>query len=65
MAKPFQAKQLQGNTSFVITAHVQGKHIYLNLGLGPTPSAPKQWKSDVHGSQGLKPCKREIATDEV
>ena len=31
---------------------------------GPTPSAPKQWNSDVD-VESLKPCQREIATDEI
>ena len=45
-------------------AHAPGLHTWPSPGLlrlapGPTPSAPKQWKSDV------KPCQREIATDEI
>ena len=33
------------------------------LAPGRTPSAPKQWKQDVHVKK--EPCQCEIATDEI
>ena len=47
MAKPFQALMFRSYTNAIITAHAPGQHIGLSPGL-PTPSAPKEWKSDVH-----------------
>ena len=36
------------------------------LAPGPTPSSPKQWKSDVHvKTQEFEPCQREISTDGI
>ena len=67
MAKSFGAKLIRGNTIAIITAHLPGQHMWLSdawvLTLGPIPSTPKQWKSDVCvRTSYLKPRQHEIAT---
>ena len=52
MAMSCQSLLLQGYTISIITvyyhAHVPGHLMWASLAPGPTPSAPKQWMSDVH-----------------
>ena len=40
--------QLLGSTIAIISAHVPSPHILASAGKGPSPSSPKQWKSDGH-----------------
>ena len=67
MATPFQALLLRGYTTAIITAHAPGpynvrSHVRCTCGRVlapcPTPSAPKQWKSDVLIK--VKHCQREM-----
>ena len=48
IAKPSQALLLCGYTVAIITAHAPGRTSGRVQAPGPTPSAPKQRKSDVH-----------------
>ena len=41
-------KKLRGNKIAIITANALGHHMLVIRAPGPTPSAQKQWKSDVH-----------------
>ena len=45
-ATDLAVSQLQGSTVPIISAHVPGQHMWASVGPGPSPSSPKQWKSD-------------------
>ena len=44
----------------IISVYVPGQHMLASAGLGPTPSAPKQWKLD-----GSVKIYNSVSTDEI
>ena len=48
MAKPFLPLLLRGSTIAIIMHMLQASTCGRVRAPGPTPSAPKQWKSDIH-----------------
>ena len=58
MAKLFQERSYK---TAILTVHAPGQHMWQSPDLGPTPGAPKQWKSDVHNkSQTLVSARSQL-----
>ena len=64
MAKPLQALLHQGYTTAILTAYAPGQHMWLSWDPRPYSKCSKTVEVGCSCLE-LKPCKREIATDEI